>query len=223
VLIQRNEKQTVAQKLTTSLEISGNILFTNIPIKNAVIELIVHGINGEVMLNVGKTLSGPTGHFYFKRDIPLPFRGQDIGIRVCVYSTPSAFGKPFPIFFGAETFLLLPSQRTYDLGNILLPLAWSFCERPLIFSGEITKKDHEEYILSGKTAQLQTPHGYVLAETPVSIDGTYQIYTYGDGRIPEYTKLMICILEKGKMCSSTKFFINPFTHVYKHDLEIQKT
>jgi len=220
MLILKQEKQLSAEKLTVSLEVSGNVLFKDTPIKNAVIELVVHGLNGETLLNLGKTLSGPTGHFYFKNDIPLSFRGRDIGIRICTYSTPSSFGKPFPIFFGAESFLFLPHQNTYDLGKIQLPLGWSFCERPLFFSGKVKEKNNEDGVSSGKIAQLQTSNGYILAQTPVSIDGSYHIYTYGDGRIPEYAKLVIGICDKGKVFSSAEVFVEPFTHAYERDVEI---
>ncbi|MFA6378663.1 MAG: hypothetical protein WCX16_02645 [Candidatus Omnitrophota bacterium] len=218
--ILKQEQQATIEKLTVGLEVSGHVLFKDTPIKNAIIELIVHGLNGETLLNLGKTLSGPTGHFYFKSDIPLSFRGRDIGVRICAYSTPSSFGKPFPIFFGAESFLFLPHQNAYDLGKIQLPLGWSFCERPLFFSGKIKEKNNADGISSKKIAQLQTPNGYVLAETPVSIDGSYHIYTYGDGRIPEYAKLVICICQKDKTLSATELFVEPFTHAYEQDIEI---
>jgi len=220
MLILKQEQQSSIEKLTVKLEVSGNILFKDIPIKNAVVELVIHGLNGETLLNLGKTLSGPTGHFYFTGNVPLSLRGRDVGIRICTYSTPSTFGKPFPIFFGAESFLLLPHQDSYDLGKIQLPLGWSFCERPLFFCGRVKDKNNEEGISSGKIAQLQTYAGYVLAETPVSIDGSYHIYTYGDGRIPEYAKLIICLCEKGKVLSSAEILADPFTHVYEHDVEI---
>jgi hypothetical protein len=220
MLIQKQVIQSTLEKNTVSLEVSGHIFFKDTPIKNAVVELVAHGPNGETLLNLGKTLSGPTGHFYFKNEVPLSFRGQDIGVHVCTYSTPSSFGKPFPIFFGAESFLFLPRQNSYDLGTIELPLAWSFCERPLLFSGKVKEKKNEDRVSSGKIAQLQTPNGYILAETPVSIDGSYHLYTYGDGRIPEYTKLLICICEKNKIFSSVEIFVDPFTHVYRHDIEI---
>ncbi len=80
MLILKQEKQSSIEKLTVSLEVSGTVLFKDTPIKNSVIELVVHGLNGETLLNLGKTLSGPTGHFYFRNDIPLSFRGRDIGV-----------------------------------------------------------------------------------------------------------------------------------------------
>lgn len=220
MLILKQEKQSSVEKLTANLEVSGTVLFKDAPIKNAVIELVVHGLNGETLLNLGKTLSGPTGHFYFRNDIPLSFRGRDIGVRICTYSTPSSFGKPFPIFFGAESFLFLPHQNTYELGKIQLPLGWSFCERPLFFCGRVKEKNNQDGVSSGKMAQLQTSNGYILAETPVSIDGSYHIYTYGDGRIPEYAKLLVCICDKGKTLSKTEVFADPFTNVYGKDIEI---
>ncbi len=220
MLIQKQEKQSALEKLNVSLEISGHIFFENTPIKNAVIEFVTSGPNGETLLALGKTLSGPTGHFYFKKEVPLSLRGQDIGVHICTYSTPSSFGKPFPIFFGTERFVFLPRQNAYDLGAIQLPLSWSFCERPLLFSGKVKENRDTECISSGKIAQLQTPPGYILAETPVSIDGSYHLYTYGDGRLPEHTKLLICICEKNKVLSSVELYVDPFVHTYQQDLEI---
>jgi len=224
MLTDKQEKKlliaTPEEKLSVNLEISGSILFRNVPIKNALIEFIVHGVNGETLLNLGKTFTASNGHFYFSQKIPLSFRGQDVGVRVCVYSTPSVHGKPFPIFFGSESFLLSPCRNVYDLGGIYLQLAWSFCERPLFFVGKVLKKNHDESVLTGKIVQIRTPNGHVLAEAAISIDGSYHIYTYADGRVPEYTKILLCVVDKGRTLSELENFINPLDYIYETNIEI---
>ncbi len=209
------------EKMSVDLEISGQILFRNVPIKNALIEFVVHGANGETLLNLGKTFTASNGHFFFSQKIPLSYRGQDIGVRICVYSTPSIHGKPFPIFFGSESFLLSPCRNTYDLGGIYLQLAWSFCERPLFFVGKVFKRNHDESVLTGKVVQVRTPNGHVIAEAPISIDGSYHIYTYADGRLPEYTKVMLCVIDKGRTLKEVENLIDPLEYIYEASLEIE--
>lgn len=208
----------VAKMMTVDLEVSGNILFENTPVRDAVVEFVVRGTNGETLLALGKTLTGVNGHFYFKDRVPASCRGNYVGVRICAYSTPSSFGKPFPIFFGVETFAFSPQQNTYLLGDIRLPLTWSFCERPLFFLGKVVQKGRDESLFTGKKVQWQMPSGYILAETLVGIDGSYHLYTYGDGRLPDSVTTLLCIKDNDKTLQRVEVPLSPSQYVYTQNI-----
>lgn len=198
--------------------IRGNVLFEGTPLKNAVVEFNCEGANGQALYQLGKAYTALNGHFYIRKKVPLGSIGKQIGARVCIYSTPRPNVKPFPIFFGTKSFSFMSQQKDYDLLDINLRLGLSFCERPLIFKGQIISTHDNEFLFTQQTVKLFKQDGTILSETPVDIDGSYCIYTYGDGVMSMREELIIEV-SSGHRAAITNILVEPDVHVYQKDIE----
>lgn len=221
IFSQKNNKQTTNISSTrTPVIVEGNIFFENIPIKNAVVELIAQEPNGQIIQRIAQTYSSFNGHFYTYNIIPSKLMDKNIGIRVCVYSTPGPNVKPFPLFFGSKTFSLSPQQRQYLLPDINLPLGLSFCERPLIFKGFVLSKHHNEFLYTQQKVRLIKHKKTVLAETSVDIDGSFHIYACADNILSIREELLLEASAPG--CSRvTSVLIEPDQHAYQQDISLR--
>jgi len=198
--------------------IHGNVFFEGTPLKNAVLEFNCEGAHGQTLYHLGKAYTALNGHFYTRERISLDAVGRQIGARICVYSTPGPNSKPFPIFFGSKNFSLAPQQKDYDLLDINLHLGLSFCERPLVFKGQIISSHDNEFLFTQQTVKLFKQNGTILSSTPVDIDGTYCIYTYGDGVIGMREELIIEVAS-GHRATIDNVFVEPDIHVYQKDIK----
>ncbi|MDP8266532.1 MAG: hypothetical protein P9M07_06255 [Candidatus Aceula meridiana] len=214
----RIESQLSEERTKLPVIIHGNILFENIPLKNAVIEFNYEGTHGQTLYRIGKTYTGLNGHFYAQEKISQNAIAKQIGARICIYSTPGPNAKPFPIFFGSKNFAFVPEQRDYNLLDINLHLGLCFCERPLVFKGQIISRHDNEFLFTQQTVRLFKQNGTILSETPVDIDGSYCIYTYGDGIIGMREELIIEV-STGHRAAIDNVFVEPSSHVYQKNIK----